>query len=181
MAKRSIVLLIPMMVMLYGCGGAHVRTEVATQDWAEYESVYLQRVQVYSKEPSAKDNEALHQKMREWHAYTVEQIQGYLTQTPLEVLEQEPTSAGRTLAVKFDVEVQYGNRALRYFIGFGAGKGGVYSTLTLTDADSGEIKYKAHSNSELQFGVVGGDVGQIFESNINELISRFDSKSKLTR
>lgn len=57
------------------------------------------------------------------------------------------------------MNVQYGNRALRWAVSFGAGKGGVNSILTVKDSKTWDIKYKAHADSDLAMGGAGGDRG----------------------
>ncbi len=177
--KLSLLLLV--LTTLYGCGVAHVRTEVASANWSGYQAAYVKDVRVYSKEEAAKDNQALQDKMVEWHAQSLTQINNYLGRSRLTLLTDPPVESSRTLAVEIDTEVRYGNRALRYFVGFGAGRGGVTSTLTATDADSGAVKFQAESKSNLSVGIGGGDMGRVLKSNITELIKQFGSESGLAK
>ena len=68
-----------------------------------------------------------------------------------------------------DIDVQYGNRALRYTVGFGAGKGHVRSTLVVDDGAKQE-KYRSGADSDLAIGGFGGDIGAVLRDNIHKLV-----------
>ena len=166
---------------LYGCGVAHVKTQVAAEDWQNYRSAYIKDVRVYSEEAAAVSNEALQTKMAGWQAQSLRQITQFLERSRLNLLPEPPAQPDNTLAVEIDTNVRYGNRALRYFVGFGAGKGTVNSTLSVTDAESGETKFQAESESSLSVGIGGGDMGRVLESNVEKLIEQLNTETELNR
>lgn len=154
----SYAILIPL-VFLYGCGVAHVKTDVAASDLNSYESVYIQDVKVYSNEAAAKTNEPLQVKMQEWTTFTRQEFENYVRNSNYELADSLPSTPNKSLIMDFDVNVAYGNRAMRWAVGFGAGKGGVDSLLTVKDANTGEVKFKANADSDISMGGAGGDIG----------------------
>ena len=159
--------------ILCACGSAHVKTNIQSQDLAEYENILIGDINVYSKEPAAKNNPELEKKLKEWTEYSRNKLNEYISSSKYRKITSLDNVAGNTLLIDLDVNVQYGNRALRWAIGFGAGKGGVNSTLTVKDAITGEIKYKAHADSDLSMGGAGGDIGVVLEENIKKLIDQY--------
>ena len=77
------------------------------------------------------------------------------------------------MVVSLDVDLVYGNRAARYFGGFGAGKGSVDSVLSVMDPSTKVVKFKAVSESDLSMGAFGGDMQSVLKSNIKELIKQY--------
>ncbi len=78
-----------------------------------------------------------------------------------------------TLVIDMDVEVVYGNRFLRWFVGFGAGRGKVDTVMTVYDAKTNAVKFKAVANSDLKGGGGGGDVGKLLQNNIRHLMKQY--------
>ena len=169
--KISSIVLVSLFLFLTGCGAAHVKTDIQSQKFTQYDNILIQSVKVYSKEVSAKDNQALQEKLRRWQSFASGQIQEYVRDSKFTPVASLRTARGATLLLDLDVDVQYGNRALRWAVGFGAGKGGVYSVLTIKDARTGEIVYKSQADSDLSVGAAGGDIGSVLESNIKKLIA----------
>jgi hypothetical protein len=158
--------------ILYGCGEAYVRTDVQSQDLKEYDNILIQNVRVYSKEAAAKNNVPLQEKLKSWEEFSRNELEGYVNRSQYKLVKSLENVSGQTLIVDLDVNVQYGNRALRWAVGFGAGKGGVDSTLTVKDARTGEVKFQAEADSDLSMGGAGGDIGEVLEDNIRELIEQ---------
>ena len=159
--------------LLYACGTAHVKTDVAAQDLHQYANIFIQDVRVYSNEASAKNNAPLQEKLKGWQSYTRGQLETYVNSSKFTLVQSLDDIKVDTLLIDLDVNVKYGNRALRWAVGFGAGKGGVDSTLTVKDAKTGEVKYKAYADSDLSGGGAGGDIGDVLEENIRELIKQY--------
>ncbi len=153
---------------LLGCGAAHLRPQDSPA-LGLAASAYIGRVTVSSKEESAKANEALQAKMRVWETEARSSLQEGLAARGYQVVTEAPTPSGATLIWNLDIDVQYGNRALRYTVGFGAGKGHVRSTLVVDDGAKQE-KYRSGADSDLAIGGFGGDIGAVLRDNIHKLV-----------
>ena len=158
---------------LYGCGAAHVRTEMASPDLHQYGKVFISDVRVYSKEEAAKDNVELQAKMREWELFARNELEGYVKNSHYQLIDQIPSGTQQILFFDLDINLTYGNRALRYWVGFGAGKGGVYSVLTASDSKTGEEKLRAVAESDLAMGAFGGDMQTVLKDNIKKLVDQY--------
>ncbi|WP_226647755.1 hypothetical protein [Microbulbifer variabilis] len=159
--------------LLGGCGVAHVKTDVHSQSFEGYKNIQIEDVRVYSKERSAKNNSILQEKLKGWEVYSREKLEEYARESNYQIVKSSSEAEGKTLLVDLDVNVQYGNRALRWAIGFGAGKGGVESVLTVKDSETGIIKFKAHADSDLSMGGAGGDIEAVLKKNIKALIDQY--------
>jgi len=170
----KIGLLASISFFLFGCGVAHVKTEVQSSNMETYKNVIIENVKVYSNETAAKKNIALQEKLKKWELYSRTQLENHINSSKYTLLKSVSEDAEETLLLDLDVNVRYGNQALRWVIGFGAGKGGVDSVLTLKDAKNDEIKYKAHADSDLSMGPAGGSIESVLKENINELIKQYN-------
>ena len=163
-------------VTVSGCGAAHVRKELQAFDLDRYEKVYISDVRVYSLEKSAKDNKALLAKIEEWKVFARKELESYVKDSRYELLKNPPTANESVLLADLDIKVAYGNKALRYWVGFGAGSGGVDSTLTVTDSRTGEKKFIAKGESDLSMGAFGGNMEAVLKSNIENLIKQYPKR-----
>lgn len=159
--------------LLYGCGAAHIRPDIQLQDLSRYENILVQNVRVYSREDTAKSNTLLQEKLKGWESFSRGQLEEFANNSRYKLIESLEEGNGETLVVSLDVNVKYGNRALRWAVGFGAGNGGVDSILIVKDAKTGEEKYKAQANSDLAMGLTGGGIGKVLKKNIRKLINEF--------
>jgi hypothetical protein len=172
--KRPYLLsLLIMIVTLYGCGAAHVRTEVASNDLHQYDKVHISDVRVYSLEESAKTNEELKAKMDEWKIFARRELEAYINESHYQLVEENQPDNPLLLIVDLDINIAYGNRAMRYWVGFGAGKGGVDSTLIVTDNITGQEKFRAVAESDLAIGGFGGNMEKVLKSNIKKLVDQY--------
>jgi hypothetical protein len=171
MKSRRDVVLFVLSMALAGCGAPHVTTAPGPVGLPEYKAAFVDRVTVASQEPNAQTNEPLQQKMREWQAQTRQQLQdglrahGYVV---LSELPAQPTDAV-VLIINCDVDVKYGNRAVRWAVGFGAGKGGVRSIFVGVDRQTGAERFRTAVASDLAMGGAGGDMGAVVKDNIAKL------------
>ena len=171
--QLNILVLIFMFVVLNGCGVAHVRMDTPSTDLENYESVIIGVVKVYSNEAAAKNNIPLQEKLKNWESSSRAKLEEFIKKNRYKLIESREETSGNILVVNLDVNVQYGNRALRWAVGFGAGKGGVSSVLTAKDFDTGEIKFRANADSDLAMGGAGGDIGNVLASNVEKLLIQF--------
>ena len=156
---------------LFGCSSLKINTEVEASNFELYKNVYVRDVKVYSNEKSAVKNAPLQIKISEWQEYAREQLDTYVNSTDFKKVGSNDRN--ETLIIDMDVEVVYGNRFLRWFVGFGAGRGQVDTVLTVTDARSNNIKFKAVANSDMKRGSFGGDVGKLLQNNIRHLMKQY--------
>ncbi|MBL0059033.1 MAG: DUF4410 domain-containing protein [Elusimicrobia bacterium] len=159
-----------------GCGKVHVRKAVWSSDLHLYDKVYITDVKVYSEEESAKGNKDLLAKIEEWKTYARSEMESYVKNSRYQLLLTPPTEKDRVLLVKLDIKVTYGNKALRYWVGFGAGSGGVDSRLTVTDSRTGEKKFEVTGDSDLSVGAFGGNMEAVLKSNIKSLIEQYPKR-----
>lgn len=159
--------------ILAGCGAAHVRTEVASVDLHDYDFVYVENVNVHSEEASAEDNDKLQKMMIEWEQFARSEFENYVHESHYKLIEQLPDNPQKTLIANLDIDLKYGNRSLRYWVGFGAGKGGVNSVLSVRDAVSEEEKFRSAAESDLAMGGFGGDMQAVLKKNIRELVEQY--------
>jgi hypothetical protein len=130
-------------------------------------------VRVASQEDAAKTNAALQRKLAEWETYTRGELDRSLRASGYKLLTELPADSSRTLIVDAKLDVRYGNRALRYWAGFGAGKGGVNSVLTAIDSKTQQEEFRASAASDLAIGAFGGDIGDVLKENVGKLIAQF--------
>ncbi len=166
---------------LYGCGAAHVRTDVESSDLYDYDQAFISEVKVYSEEEAAEDNEKLQTDMKEWEVFARGELEDYLNESHYQLISQPPASNVKALILNLDIKMTYGSRALRYWVGFGAGKGGVDSVLTVTDSLTGEDKFRAVSDSDMAVGAFGGDMEKVLEKNVAALLDQFSTVAGANR
>ena len=159
--------------MLHGCGAAHVRTDMESTDLHQYDDVFISTVRVHSEEDGANQNEELQAEMREWSVFARGVLEGYVNDSHYQLLSQPPASTDKALILNVDIEMTYGNRALRYWAGFGAGKGSVDSVLTATDNLTEASKFQAVANSDLSMGAFGGDMEAVLMKNVEALVDQY--------
>lgn len=165
--------LLLLVTTLYGCGAAHVRTDVASSDLHQYDKVFISEVKVHSQEAAAQDNAELQTQMDEWEVFARGELENYVNDSHYQLISQPPAITEKALIINLDIDLTYGNRALRYWVGFGAGKGGVYSVLTAADSETGVEKFRAVAESDLVMGGFGGDIEAVLKQNIWELVDQY--------
>ena len=77
-------------------------------------------------------------------------------------MNNELTTLGYTVGDDLDININIenfneGNRALRYWVGFGAGKATSKIVTTLVDKESGKIVGNIQTDGMLSMGVLGGN------------------------
>lgn len=88
-------------------------------------------------------------------------------------LKKSPANA----LIVMDVTVDWGNRALRHFVGFGAGAGKVLITISLKDRKSDSIIYQTQTAADLGGGAnFGGDMSVVMDRALPASIEEFGSR-----
>lgn len=164
------LLLIAAVITLAACGRAHIREGTEDASLSQYTHAHIQNVKVYSREEAAKTNQPLQVKMENWQHYSRSMLETALTNSGLTLTESATVEGKKVLVVDLDIDMQYGNRALRWVVGFGAGKGGVNSRLTAHDNTVEKLIFSAKAESDLAEGGAGGDMNRVLKKNIEALM-----------
>jgi hypothetical protein len=189
----SSILAVGCLLLLSACSSEPVRTETESQDIDRYRNAFVADVVVRSTEDSAnarKENREVERFARAELRRVIEESRyRYLparpTSTPAAATAAEPDTGGdapmsdelaKTLAVSLDMHITWGSRALRYLVGFGAGKGRISSTLTVEDAATGAVKYRSSKDSMLAMGLFGGSMEPVVRENIADLLANYPGR-----
>ena len=160
-------------MLLCGCGAAHIKKITDAYNLGNYKNIYVADVSVNSteqKEDLVALNESFSKDAKEEIIRTLEKKTNYL------LIDKPDQNVNQTLIIETEIKIAYGNRALRYFVGFGAGKGSVVSTLRVKDNVSGGIKLELVSESDLAVGIFGGDMRQVVKENIKKLADQLEKE-----
>ena len=155
-----------------GCGKAHFQTIKEVTDLSKYNEIYVPNTVVSSDEQKEKLN-ALNV---EFAQLSKNEIVNALTQKSRYRLIEELDSSSSPLVVETTIHIVYGSRALRYWVGFGAGKGSVVINMKLKESLSNEIKFELESKSNLSVGLFGGSMDKVIKNSIKKIVSQFVEK-----
>lgn len=170
---KGLVFILLTSVLLSACGKAHVKTDIQSADLHQYQTVFINNVDIHSQEEAAKNNAELQNKMIEWESFARTELENHIKNSSYLIVKSSDELTNDTLVLDLDVDLVYGNRAARYFGGFGAGKGSVDSILTVSDKKNNDVKFQAVAKSDLTFGMFGGDMQEVLKTNIKELIQQY--------
>lgn len=141
MFKRVSAAVLPLVFGLLGaCGAAHVQLHVAPTDRQDFRTVEIGTISVTSPEEAAKANQNLQLKLGQWKLHAAHELRRVVERSGSRVAPGPVPPA--PIRLSLTSEVRYGNRFLRWFIGFGAGKGSVHSALLATDTRSGRVRFE---------------------------------------
>ncbi len=162
--RGQLLLLLALGLAAPGCGRVAHMVKVEPPAATTLRGTALGEVRVTSEDPNA-------------DALTLnEDLKGVATRE-LQALLASKGGAGTAnkQTIEAQIEIDYGNRALRYFVGFGAGKGWIHVTISLKGAD-GNVIYSSFSEAVLGIGAFGGDMKAVAENAIKQAVSDFGSK-----
>ena len=111
--------------------------------------------------------------MIEWERFARSELEVYVRKSHYRLVELVNEDLWGTLVVNLDIDLAYGNRALRYWVGFGAGKGSVDSVLTVIDPMTRDEKLRVVAKSDLAIGGFGGDMEKVLKKNIKLLVEQY--------
>ena len=154
-----------LLLLIQACGRTHIKP-IITSDLNQYTHAYISEINIKSKEKNS-DALEINENMK---AYTHDEFKKFIKK---ERFRQATSSDFNALEFKVDVDIIYGSRALRYWVGFGAGKGIVKSTFEAIDSHTGEVKYSASGASHLIMGFLGGSMKKVIRNNIHRLLAKF--------
>lgn len=150
---------------LSACGGVHSVILKQPDGSNEVKAVRLVPVEVVSQEQhegASKNNERL-KKIAE------DEMQLLLDDRKISA---SPDSQEK---VECRISVTYGNRALRYWVGFGAGSGSLTVTIELKDKDD-NVRYATQTKADLAMGGFGGDMFAVARNAIKTAFKEFGSR-----
>lgn len=150
---------------LSACGGVHSVVSRQPTGIDGIRAVAIAPVEVVSKEQNA-NALALN---AQWKKSCEEELQSLFAGKKISVSSDSPA----TVACR--INVVYGNKALRYWVGFGAGSGGLTVTIELKDR-GGNVQYATESRADLAVGAFGGNMSEVARKAIQTAVKEFGSK-----
>ncbi|MDO4997629.1 MAG: DUF4410 domain-containing protein [Neisseria sp.] len=146
---RALLSIIVLMFALTGCASSKVHFEPVEQPYSSY------RIKDISDEHIDKQHRL------EFVQYLQKRLNqmGYQTGDDLE----------------FEINIlnyDKGNRALRYLVGFGAGKATAQLSTSLIDTKTGKVVGKLDTKAKLSMGLFGGDAGGVLFAAADDIIIR---------
>lgn len=150
---------------LSACGGVHSVVSKQPSGIDGIRAVTIAPVEVVSKEQNA-DALSLN---AQWKKMAEDELQSLFASKKISI---SPNSQGTVVC---RINVVYGNRALRYWVGFGAGSGSLTVTLELKDK-TGNVQYATESKADLAVGAFGGDMSNVAGKAIQTAVKEFGSK-----
>jgi len=152
-----------------GCGRPKARFLKLPVLGSSYKNIKVSNAIVTSKEKGEKYNSM----NTKWASYAKEEFISALRNKGIyadsELLSKD------YFTLETSISIKYGSRALRYWIGFGAGSGNCTTTIKLKNS-SGDIKVIAEANSRLSMGKFGGSLDKVIRKNIQAAIKKLLSK-----
>jgi Domain of unknown function (DUF4410) len=179
LAGRSAAALLMTAAIVAGCSSQNVRRAVVADDLYQYTTVYISDARVYSEEQNAATNEELQRQMAEYASRFRTELAAHFTQQGYRVVDAMPASSDSVLVAELDMNLAYGSRAARYWVGMGAGQGGVTSSLTMTDARTGAQKFFIDLESALTGGWTGGNMMGVLEDAFAALVAQYPSNPSM--
>lgn len=161
----QVITIIVFAFALNACGGVHHKIATQPQNIPVLKQVKLLSVEVSSKEQNA-DALSLND---QWKKIATDELQTMLDAKNIIATNNSDTTVGCS------IDVVYGNRALRYFVGFGAGSGHMRVTIELKDKH-GTVLYAANSDADLAMGGFGGDMSKVARKTIVEAVKEFGAR-----
>ena len=155
-----------------GCGQPHVRTIKELMDTSNYSNIYVANAEVSSKEQTDVAK-GLNQKFSK---FATDEMVRALKQKSAYAVVGNISPAPKTLVAETTIDIAYGSRALRYWVGFGAGSGSITVNTKLKDSLSSEIKLEMETRGNLSVGAFGGSMEAVIMDSIKEGISKFVAK-----
>ena len=152
-------------LVLSACGGVHSVVLKQPSGIDGIKAVTLIPVEVTSKEQNA-DAQSLN---AQWKKMAEEELQSLFASKKIS------TSSNSQATVVCRINVVYGNRALRYWVGFGAGSGSLTVVIELKDKN-GNVQYATESKADLAVGALGGDMSDVARKAIQTAVKEFGSK-----
>ena len=160
-----LAIILSLSIMVAACGGIQSKVIANNGSAANAKALELAPIQVSSREQTA-DAQNYN---REWEKLAQEELQGMMQDKGI------TNSTNGEGSIECKIKIVYGNKALRYFVGYGAGSGSVEVTLALRD-NAGNVQYATTTNSKLAMGAWGGDMKATAQKTIQAAIDDFSQR-----
>ena len=159
------LVIISVALTVSACGGIQSVITKQPSGLTGIKAVQIASIAVESREQNA-DALALN---AQWKKMAEDELRSQLNAKNID------TPAAGQATVVCRINVVYGNRALRYWVGFGAGAGSLTMVIELKDK-AGNVQYATETKSDLAVGAFGGDMATVARSAIQAGVKEFASK-----
>ena len=171
--KLKHVAAVVLIVGATGCASTKQAEFESASDLNSYKVIQVADTKITSDEANSGAVEA-NNRIKSFYS---ESVSKSLTSVNKAVVSSQSASSG-ALVLESRVDIHYGSRALRYWVGFGAGKGHATITLTGKDSVTGEEKYKDVRTLSLSMGKFGGSFEEMIKQKISEQVKKFETTVK---
>jgi hypothetical protein len=148
-----------------GCSGVHTGVVIQPDNIAAYKEITLLPPDVFSREETP-DAVAINQELKE---LATKELQALMNSKQITVSDNGKAT------VECNIKVDYGNRAMRAMVGYGAGTGYVKVRIELKDSN-GVTRYATKSEAELSAGLIGGDMSEVARDAVRTAVKDFGTK-----
>ncbi len=152
-------------LMLSACGRVHSRVTTQPDELVIIKQVSSVSVKVTSEE----QDQDLLELNEQWKNMATDELRSMLS------AKRIASSDDGDVIVECLIEVVYGSRALRYFVGFGAGTGHFRVAIELKDRE-GKVRYSTLSEADLSVGAFGGSMDKVAKKSIKAAVKEFGSR-----
>lgn len=152
-------------LFLSACGHVHSRATTQPDGLVVVKEVTSVSVDVTSEEQNPDALEL----NRQWKNMATDELRTMLGSKKIAISDTGDAS------VECRIEVVYGNRALRYFVGFGAGTGHFRVIVELKNKQ-GKVLYSTLSEADLSVGAFGGSMSNVAHDAIKAAVKEFGSR-----
>src|SRR5262249_3658989 len=120
-------------------GGAEARVfRKPDVDWSNYPIVYVEEAKVTTTAARTPEVEATLQELKTLAENSLRNALENSRRFDLVTVRKDDVLPGKTLVCRCEMNVPFGNAALRFMVGFGAGRSGLAMTPSLHDAATDE-------------------------------------------
>lgn len=83
--------------------------------------------------------------------------------------------------IQYTIDVDEGNRALRYFVGFGAGQARAIIAVNIIDRKTKELLANLNSEATLSMGIFGGEAKGILDNAAKDIVRKIEHLNLYSR
>lgn len=163
--------------LISACATTKQASFSSSDDMKLYKFVQISELSVSSDKTDDGSNEA-NERIKIFYKESISKAASANNKSVVPSSPPNSPSGEKILVVSGSLDVHYGSRALRYWVGFGAGKGYATITLTAKDKGTGQEKYNDVRTVELVMGQFGGSFEDMIKAKMGEQIQQFTIKSQ---
>ncbi len=161
-----------LIALISSCATAKQVKLSSSDDLGSYKFVQISELTVSPDQTDAGENEA-NERIKEFYKEELSTAVISANKHLIDSSLQDLNSENKMLIVDGSISVNYGSRALRYWLGFVAGKGSATVTITANDRDTGQEKYNDVRTVELSGGKFGGSFEKLLKAQLKQQIQLF--------